>query len=231
MRRTRAGLAGEPCSTWPARATPYRSSQRLALRRQRPLRGRRQAQIRAERSVCGQALLAVAVESSFGDEEGLTCQGSGRSAQLAHRGLSSSGTAPPTCVLSFRCHRAVVRRRARNCPQGASRDLLATRAQSSTASWCSCARVVRCPRSNANLRQEETVSDSDRSGVLFRRRDDAPRAVSWLAAATVSCPVAARALRREGGAPTVAEPAAWRCWLVRERGVASRLRRGVAAGP
>ena len=65
-------------------------------------------------------------------------------------------------------------------------------------------------RSSANRTQEETVSASDRPGVLFRAGTSQSKAVSWIGAAAVCCPVAARALRLEGGEPTVADPAAWR---------------------
>jgi hypothetical protein len=60
-------------------------------------------------------------------------------------------------------------------------------------------RVVWCHRSSANRRQEVTVPASDRPAVLFRSGTSHSKAVSWIGAAAVCCPVAARALRLEGG--------------------------------
>jgi len=65
------------------------------------------------------------------------------------------------------------------------------------------------------------VSASDRPGLLFCAATSQSKAV--IGAAAVSCLVAARALRLEGGEPTVAGPAAWRWLRVRERGVAFGL--------
>lgn len=76
----------------------------------------------------------------------------------------------------------------------------------STASWSYPVRVVWCRRLSANRTQEETVSASDRPGVLFRAGTSQSKAVSRIGAAAVCWPVAARALRLEGGRPTVAEP-------------------------
>ena len=54
------------------------------------------------------------------------------------------------------------------------------------------------------------MSASDRPADLFRAGTSQSKAVSWIGEAAVCCPIAARALRLEGGEPTVADPAAWR---------------------
>ena len=66
------------------------------------------------------------------------------------------------------------------------------------------------PRSNANLRQEERVSDSDRSGVLFRRRDDPPARGELACRGRGVLPRHRSGATAGRGAPTVAELAARR---------------------
>ena len=73
------------------------------------------------------------------------------------------------------------------------------------------ARVVGCP-------SLECEPHAGGNGVRLRQTRwfcSAPgttqsTALSWIGAAAVCCPVAARALRLEGGEPTVADPAVWR---------------------
>jgi hypothetical protein len=65
-----------------------------------------------------------------------------------------------------------------------------------------------CDRSNRT--QEENGVRLRQTAVLFRAGWSQSKAVSLIGAAAVCFPVAARALRLEGGEPTVADTAAWR---------------------